>query len=225
MKNCYHHSLRWGPFPSTSFAGLPDSAVATETPENGVDDIYIAVIIGEIDGVGKRYAEASQSRISASGGIIAAKITVDTIDVSTALEQEIFEDLMAHEIGHALGVGTLWGDNTEGGRYVGTNALQAWRDIGCEGDLPLQSATDTAHWSESCLGDEIMTPLLRFRQANPLSNITMGALEDLGYTVDRSLAEPFGLSDLGNCGSFCPAAGRRILLGTRHPNLRTRRNK
>eukprot|EP00977_Amphora_coffeiformis_P009717 scaffold2235_cov167-Amphora_coffeaeformis.AAC.6 len=37
----------------------------------------------------------------------------------------------------------------------------------------------------------------------------MGALEDLGYSVNQAEADTFGLDDLGTCSDFCPAAGIR----------------
>ena len=64
-----------------------------------------------------------------------------------------------------------------------------------------------------------MTPYLTFRQSVKVSSITMGALEDLGYSVNRTEEDAFGLGDLGICGDFCPAAGRR-----RRKMLRSRSN-
>jgi hypothetical protein len=50
----------------------------------------------------------------------------------------------------------------------------------------------------------------------PLSWITVGSLADLGYTVDMGVADPYGLADLGSCGSFCPAARCRHLREPAH---------
>lgn len=52
----------------------------------------------------------------------------------------------------------------------------------------------------------------------------MGALEDLGYEVDRNEADAFGLGDLGSCGNSCPAANgirRSMLRATRHNSTST----
>lgn len=43
---------------------------------------------------------------------------------------------------------------------------------------------------------EIMTP--RVQSKGPVSRISIGALEDLGYTVDYSQADDFGSSDLAS---------------------------
>ena len=107
--------------------------------------------------------------------------------------------------------GTMWDDFISGESYIGTNGLAAWRDIGCSGDLPLGTNGDTGHWNEDCLGLEIMTPLLRWNRDHLFSGMTMGALEDLGYTVNRAEQDAFGLADLGDCGAACPEARRRRL--------------
>ena len=73
----------------------------------------------------------------------------------------------------------LWGSNglNSGTTYTGSNAVQAWNeDVNCGGDgLPLES--DQSHWNEDCLGNELMTPVLRFKQDWIVSSVTMGALE------------------------------------------------
>ena len=105
----------------------------------------------------------------------------------------------------------MWDDFVSGGSYIGTNGLAAWRDIGCSGDLPLGEDGDTGHWNEDCLALEIMTPILKWNRDQLFSPMTMGALEDLGYTVNRGEQDAFGLADLENCGTACPEAGRRRL--------------
>ena len=185
--------------------------IATAIPENGVDDIYVAIVVGNIDGPGGRFAEAGQTLLS-SGNIIGASIKIDPNDIQTVLDTNIFDWLMLHELGHVFGIGTLneWFDRVDQGTYIGTNGLQAWRDIGCTGGLPLNGG-DTAHWSEDCLDRELMTPLLQFNNVAQVSAITMGVLEDLGYVVNRDEQDAFGLENLDNCGEFCPAAARRRL--------------
>ena len=44
--------------------------------------------------------------------------------------------------------------------------------------------------------DELMTPAIS-GNSQPLSSITVGALEDLGYTVDYNMADAYGSADLG----------------------------
>ena len=105
--------------------------------------------------------------------------------------------------GADFGLGVLSGSS-----YVGTDGLQAWRDIGCTGNLPVEG--DDMHWTENCLANEIMTPRLTTNQDALVSSITMGALRDLGYSVNLGEQDNFNLSDLGDCGNFCPASNRRL---------------
>ncbi len=51
------------------------------------------------------------------------------------------------------------------------------------------------HWRESVLGHELLTSTLSIEPGvhEPLSTVTVGALEDLGYSVDYSAAEAYTL--------------------------------
>jgi hypothetical protein len=46
--------------------------------------------------------------------------------------------------------------------------------------------------------------------SQPVSKITIGSLEDMGYEVDYSQANNFTTADLGVCGSSCPEARRGL---------------
>lgn len=207
----------WSSWPASEFDFLADDRIASERPVNGVDDIYIAVFVKSVDGKGKRFAEAGPSKIHTGPRIVSGYVTIDSDDLETALEKNIFMPLMMHEIGHVLGLGTLWdylGDVKDGSTYIGTSGLDAWHnDIGCSGDLPLASARDTFHWNESCLRYEVMTPTLNYNKPGLFSPVTLGALEDLGYTVNWEEKDEYGLENLGDCGDFCPELkDRRLML-------------
>lgn len=47
-----------------------------------------------------------------------------------------------------------------------------------------------------CLKNEVLTYTLGEKK---ISRITLGALEDLGYTVNYTAADPYGPSDIGTC--------------------------
>jgi hypothetical protein len=53
----------------------------------------------------------------------------------------------------------------------------------------------------------------------PLSTITVGTLQDMGYDVVYSQADPFSLSDLGSCPDSCPEAGQRRLRSPRRATI------
>jgi hypothetical protein len=52
--------------------------------------------------------------------------------------------------------------------------------------------TREGHWRESVFGNELMTGFLD-GGINPLSRVTVGALEDMGYQVNYDAADDFRL--------------------------------
>ena len=50
--------------------------------------------------------------------------------------------------------------------------------------------TRDSHWREAVMANELMTGFVS-PGSNPLSAITIGSLEDIGYQVDYSAADPY----------------------------------
>jgi len=123
-----------------------------------------------------------------------------------------------HEIGHILGIGTMWSLNNllenDQLKYSGTNALREYKI--CKNDLslthiPLEddggSGTAYGHPEEGDenhnsryhdgklhpgLDAELMTGYSEGSDVpEPLSRITIGFLEDIGFKVDYSKADPY----------------------------------
>jgi hypothetical protein len=95
------------------------------------------------------------------------------------------------------------------GVYQGPSANAFWDSIGCSGPVPVEAS----HWAEDCVNLEVLSPYFRFNDPWYISGLTMGALEDLGYTVNRQMEMSFGMEQLGpKCGNFCPekANSRRL---------------
>jgi hypothetical protein len=117
--------------------------------------------------------------------------------------------VITHEIGHALGIGTFWryqdffkdfpdlnlleGEETDTPTYVGANAIAQYQSYGklSATGVPVQPKV-LAHWDEDYLGTELMTPYANDR--NQLSRVTLGALADLGYTVNYGRADYYVLN-------------------------------
>jgi hypothetical protein len=104
-----------------------------------------------------------------------------------------------HEVGHALGVGTVWAERgCVSGCAAGSGSPSfylckaARREYaatpGCRGDLPVETrgpeGSACAHFSEAGLGIELMTPR-SYTGDMPLSRITLGAIEDLVRAAPR----------------------------------------
>jgi hypothetical protein len=86
-----------------------------------------------------------------------------------------------------------------------TNADDAWKALGCSGQIPLESK-NKGHWDESCLRNEVTTPVVFSGVRNPLSNFTIAAMADMGYDVNYNGADSYSIDDLGVCGTSCPEA-------------------
>ena len=126
----------------------------------------------------------------------------DTADLSFLQNNGQLDDTVLHEMGHVLGIGTLWfgdlaneqlvtgitGQANDNPFYTGDNAVR-------EGNRLLGSNTDVvaiepggrpgssySHWAESVWGTELMTP--NIDDVTPLSRLTVGGLQDLGYEVN-----------------------------------------
>jgi len=176
----------------------------TANAGTAVDDLVIGVAVATLDGARNPGVVAragiclvrTESNTPAFGGIVFDEADVDRLESSG-----VIGSVAIHEIAHVLGIGTNspWFSSVRGGsdrHFAGTLATAAFDAAGGTGysgaKVPVES--DGAHWRESVLGDEVMTPGLRSSGVNPLSAITIQALADMGYSVDATLADAFTLS-------------------------------
>jgi hypothetical protein len=118
------------------------------------------------------------------------------------------KDVITHEMGHVIGVGTVWerkGLLKDAGkptvRFVGKNARKEFGKLkkGKAADVPVENTggpgTADGHWRESVFRNELMSGFIAAPN-NPLSRLTVASLQDLGYKVDLTKAEPYKLPDL-----------------------------
>ena len=143
-----------------------------------------------------------------------ARMSIDTHQFRGALRKEpfIIRDLVAHEIGHALGFGKIWGDRkllstSPGGKavFTGAKAKAEYASWGGSTDLLVEDVGDRgtalSHWKENVrdqseqgrkLFYELMSGTIGSGD-NRLSRLTVAAMKDLGYEVNMNAAEPYRL--------------------------------
>lgn len=180
-----------GPLPS-SFGEEPLVDVG-ET----LDDIIIEVSLAFIDGPGMILGRAGPRFVRTDDFLtLSGLMEFDTADLDFLDELDLFEEVIVHEMGHVLGVGTLWNvepyfprtlleGTIENPYFSGKMANVHWNAEGGTGELPVEGlpfrpGTSFSHWDEDVLDNELMTGFLNLGE-NPLSRITAGSLRDLGY--------------------------------------------
>src|SRR5690606_39762535 len=117
------------------------------------------------------------------------------------------QEVILHEMGHVLGVGTLWksaglldgvcdaNDPMTVRRFIGAEAnLKHVEAGGAAGQLVVESdggrGTACGHWDEEAYQTELMTGFIG-AAGNPLSAITAGSLADLGYDVVYDMVDDY----------------------------------
>jgi hypothetical protein len=191
-------------------ADLPDVAIHTDAAacfdtepalDETVDDIVVYIEVAHRDGVGGILGAAGPCLIRSVSELPAlGYMTLDADDVDQIAATGELTDVVLHEMGHILGLGTLWqqdglviNQGTSDPRYSGARAVAGYRDIGGRAPvIPLENGggegTAESHWRETIFGWELMTGYIASAD-NPLSRMTIGSLEDLGYSVDYTRAD------------------------------------
>ncbi|TMM57286.1 hypothetical protein FEE95_12430 [Maribacter algarum] len=196
-----------------SFTGTLPSAFEGFPPlvdEGVVDDIIIEVALAPIDGPGNILGQAGPRFVRTDDFLTLSGIMFfDVADLDFLEELDLFEEVIVHEMGHVLGVGTLWNINApdfnfsrnllagtfEQPYFAGRKANVFWNAEGGTLELPIEGdfgpGTRFGHWDEAALNNELMTGFLNLGE-NPLSRITAGSMKDLGYG-SASVGESYDL--------------------------------
>jgi hypothetical protein len=177
-----------------------------------IDDVVILVSLVQIDGPGEILGAAGPCFIRSGDGLsILGLMRLDTEDLDLLDVEGILGDVILHEMGHVLGIGTLWDtmglleDATSSGgtdpHFTGTGALAAFNAAGgtaftASAKVPVENTgglgTADAHWRESVFDTELMTGFISFGE-NPLSAVTVESLADEGYLVNALGADAYSL--------------------------------
>ncbi len=180
-----------------------------------IDDLLVFVTLEEIDGPGGTIGQAGVCWIRNSNNLpIVGQLRLDVDDLAQLENLGLLEEVIVHELGHVLGIGSLWRvldllnnpslPNNRGAdtHFPGSWAVAAFDAIGGEeyeeGEkVPVENeigsfGTRDSHWRESVFNNELMTGSIS-AGSNPLSRVTIASLRDLGYAVDERAADSFTL--------------------------------
>jgi hypothetical protein len=179
-----------------------------------IDDLLILAQGVNIDGPGGILGQAGPTHLRpASAGTakylpVKGIMSFDTADLADMQSNGTLKDVIAHEMGHVIGVGTIWSDKgklkgagTLNPRFTGTTAKKEYGKLkhSGPGEVPVENSggpgTRDSHWRESVFRNELMSGFIAAPN-NPLSRMTAGSLKDMGYKVDLTKAETYALPNL-----------------------------
>lgn len=232
-------AVRWmgivrSELPDVDFSANPvaaDACIAGQPLVNDVvDDLRIFVDLIPIDGPFGILAQAGWCLRRGSGLPIIGVMQFDVADLDLLAVTGNMGTLVIHEMGHVLGIGTLWDEfgllqnpslpSSQGAdtHFTGSLAIAAFDAAGGVtytggAKVPVENmagvGSGDGHWRETPLDDELMTPFLNSGQPNPLSTISIQSLADLGYTVDVAQADSY--SKAFAAPGRAPSVGGRMI--------------
>jgi hypothetical protein len=200
--------------PFSSNGGTCGGATVPAVSET-IDDLMVYLEFELIDGPGSILGSAGWCVKRTAGNLsLLGGMRFDTADLDNIEIQGLLDDVILHELGHVIGVGTLWStfgflqdpSNTSGPivdtHFNGPDAIAAFDAIGGTSytggaKVPVENDNTefgngslNGHWRESVFANELMTPRIN-GGSNPLSIVTAESLDDMGYTIDPSAADPY----------------------------------
>src|SRR5262245_54288774 len=152
---------------------LPDVFVDGETIKN----LLILAEGAPIDGPRGILGQAGPTRLRPSSAGAAAflpakgEMTFDTADLAQMESDGTLDDVITHEMGHVIGIGTIWtrksllkGAGTANPTFTGANAKREYGILrGSPTPLPVPventggAGTQDSHWRDTVFGNELMT--------------------------------------------------------------------
>jgi hypothetical protein len=179
-----------------------------------IDDVLIEAQGSNIDGPGGILGQAGPTHVRPESAGAAAFLPVkgimafDKTDLASMEQNGTLGDVITHEMGHVLGIGTIWDSKgllqnagTSNPTFSGAGAMAEFGRL--KGTVPTVvpventggAGTADGHWRETVFRNELMSGFIS-APGNPISHVTAASLEDLGYVVNMEAAEPFALPNL-----------------------------
>lgn len=191
---------------------LPDAISLTY---GAIDDLLIDASTSAIDGPGSILAQATPDAYRGASGASLPEhglMWFDSADVEEMYNDGTLQSVIIHEMGHVLGIGTLWSglNLLNGFDYTGSAALAEYRALTGNANqtgVPVEdvggSGSIYSHWRESVFDAELMTSIVEPAGIfMPISRMTVGSLSDMGYMVNLAAADPYSIG-----GTAAPIGG------------------
>jgi hypothetical protein len=179
---------------------LPNMTTSTGV----VDDMRISVSLVTIDGSGGIIGKGGYTALRTDTKLpYDGYVRMDSADAVRIYDKGTWDDFAIHEMLHSLGFGTAWktmglitdlsGDLRFNGDmatkvynelYAAKAATDPYADIGIPVETDGGTGTAGMHWDETTFGSETMTGWLG--TTNTLSDMSIAALEDMGYNTIMS---------------------------------------
>lgn len=212
-----------GGLSSTQQAVFHDAAtrwseiIIGELPEENIDGVIVkGVHIGakgaSIDSVGGVLGQAGPTHLRQDSYLPAIGImSFDTADLENMEADGSLLDVIIHEMGHVIGIGTIWqlqgllqDAGTLAPLFTGPLAQAEYASLlgsASVEDVPVEGSqagpgTADGHWQEFTFGPELMTGYINSGMKNSISRLTVAALDDMGYDVNMDAADDYSLPDL-----------------------------
>jgi hypothetical protein len=205
-----------GPFSiNTGVVGVGTVPCIPLIANQTVQDVNIYVYIRPIDGsTGSNILGLATPVYGRDDNLLpyAGCMIFDSANIDALLTSGGLSAVILHEMAHVFGFGTIWDEKgllvgkcptSSTPSYAGQSSQQAfvaallpsvvYSDpiVPVEGDGTCGDGTRDGHWSESVMGNELMTGFLEQTGGNPLSAITSASLRDLGYVVNDVPSDPY----------------------------------
>ena len=207
---------------TTGANSIPANACVAGQPAMSntvIDDVIIYASVDSIDGTGDVLGQAYPCYIRDESTVaLVGVMKFDEADMQTMVSNGTLDEVITHEMGHVLGLGTLWDEKlsraqtsasdtswirTTDVRFTGAGGNGAYGVLGGSGGAPIENCasgvptgcgagTWLGHWRESTFRNELMTGYIS-ATGNPVSRMTIAALADLGYTVQANAADAYSL--------------------------------
>jgi hypothetical protein len=212
---------------------LPSVKVGAEV----IDDLLILAQGQAIDGPGIILGQAGPTRLRPKSAGAAAflpakgEMAFDTADLKAMEKDGTLVDVITHEMGHVLGIGTIWthkgllkNAGSSNPTFTGATAMAEYGKLKGTGPtrVPVENTggagTQDSHWRETVFRKELMTGFVDVTK-NPLSRMTIASLQDMGYVVDFKAAEAYSLPNVFALAEFGAFGAKPEPSGLVLPNI------